>query len=256
METDADCLNITDDSLSNNINKASTTKPKTSRTVKAAKHETKNKKPHIEIRQQKIIITNLDSENKESFQCINGNWILTQPNTKQIKPGYPYPCCVKSGTINSLPEYDSTSHLTRVVKKTDNECACCPVSSSTFKQPEDEKSARNLFFNKQAETEVYNEINSRDTGELWRSLERYLQIQSGVMSRGWLGVGRLNASVDRLVELDEMDARERLLRNRWKRNSRWLDGICFVIVSGTLFICCVLIFFVFPVLKINLFFQN
>jgi len=174
-----------------------------------------------------------------------------------MNPGNSYACCVKSGTISSLPDYDSRSHLTRVVKKNENESLCYSnnynLAHKQEKAGESQKTGEILSLNKPVE--AHNKINDQDLSDLGSKWERYLQIQSGFMSRGLISVGKLNTSVDRLVDLEERNLRENFLRNRWRRNSRWLDGICFVFVFGTLFVCSVLIFFIFPIMKINLFFR-
>ena len=115
METDADCSNVLSDNgppclniTGDTLKSSNSSKPIT----------IKKSDRRLRSRPQKIIITNLDPITRG-----NGNWILTQQPIKKLgwfnrnKPRKVY------GTITSLPDYDSTAHLTRIDQTRIRKCS-------------------------------------------------------------------------------------------------------------------------------------
>lgn len=261
METDADCsnvlsengsscLNITEDILAAGKKSINLSKP-----IKI-KRINESKSPNIEIRQQKIIITNLDSAaaaaagNNRGVQCLNGNWILTQNK----KPGW---FSKKKdtrvyGTVSSLPDYDSTSHLSRGYNKCSNkpsmEPICeCPINSTPKNLP------KNLAFNDPAN--LYTEINPAKPNLFERNLSLQLAETNLTLSSSARQVSQMRGDLSKLVDLERISLDEKVIRNRWRIHARWFDRFCFFFVLTLLIACSLCIFFLFPLLNMTLVFD-
>lgn len=269
METDADCSNVILENGSGicmNFSEESSSKC-------PSYDLQKSKSPsNIEVHQQKIIVTNLETSKNESFQFINGNWVLTQnlPNTipfslKKSKKSEAtkkhYPCCVESGSAKSLPDYDCTSHLARAGKKTyvsglDSICEC--PKNSTFKNNTlIQGSDRNLIFGtKHTESNLYNEIHSNAMNTLdSANVDSYIQCANRLINNSSVEITKINQNLNKLADIEEMNVKEKILQNRWRRNARCFDGACCLIVFFLLSSCSIFIFWVCPILKIAMIFD-
>lgn len=258
METDADCSNVLSENGSSCLNITEDTLAAGKKSVNLSKPIKITKSPKIEIRQQKITITNLESGttgNNGTVQCLNGNWIVTQ-NKKpswfsKNKSQRVY------GTISSLPDYDSTSHLSRGYNKCSNkpsmEPICeCPIQS-TLKNP----NPKNLTFNDKNTANLYTEINPTKSLNLFeRNLNLQLAETNRTLSNSVRQVSQMRDDLSKLVHLERISLDEKLARNRWRIHARWFDRFCFFFVLSLLLACSVCIFFVLPLLNVTLVFDS
>ena len=218
METDADCSNDLIESGHGipasciNLSEHWDTKNNSPKTIQIKNNDFIS---NIEIQQKKIIITSIDRDS------INGNWVLSKPsndtkaskNCENRKTSRIYPC------TNDQPEYDYGSHLAR-------------------QGPTKSKRSLNIFDSKKAEPNLYNEINNNDTAELNFHLKSSLQIS------------KINQNINRLINIEETNVKEKILHNQWERKARYVDGLCCLFVFFLLAACSILIFFILPCLDI------
>jgi len=59
-------------------------------------------------------------------------------------------------------------------------------------------------------------------------------------------MSKLNLNVKKLVKMEELNLKERLLRSEWERKTRFCDVICFFLAFILLAICSILIYCIFP----------
>ena len=272
METDTNCSNVltgTGSRICMNFSEESSSK-------KTPSYELQNGKSpsNIDVHQQKIVVANLETDKNECFQCINGNWVLTQnlPNTipfslKKNKKAEPtrkyYSCCVESNSDKSLPDYDCTSHLARAGKKTyvsglDSICEC-PKNSTLKNNNLIQSSDKNLIFGtKPSESNLYNEIHSStiNTFDSSSNIDSYIQCANRLINNSSVEISKINHNLSKLADIEEMNVKEKILKNRWRRNARFFDGICCLLVFIILSACSIFIFLVCPILKIALIFDS
>jgi hypothetical protein len=59
-------------------------------------------------------------------------------------------------------------------------------------------------------------------------------------------IARLSLNVKKLVKMEELNLKEKLIRNEWSKKAKICDILCFLLAFFLLLICSILIFFVFP----------
>ena len=59
-------------------------------------------------------------------------------------------------------------------------------------------------------------------------------------------IAKLNLNVKKLVKMEELNLKERLIKNEWTKKARFCDAICFLLSFFLLLVCSLLIFVVFP----------
>ena len=257
METDADCSNVLSDNGSSCLNIKEDTLAAGKKSVNLSKPIKITKSPNIEIRQQKIIITNLESGtigNNGAVHCLNGNWIVTQNK----KPGWFSKNKSQRvyGTVSSLPDYDSTSHLSRGYNKCSNKPSMEPICECPIQSTLKNTIPKNLTFNDNNPTNLYTEINSAKTMNFFeRNLSLQLAETNRTLSNSVRQVSQVSGDLSKLVDLERISLEEKVARNRWRRHARWFDRFCLFFVLSLLVACSVCIFFVLPLLNVTLVFD-
>ena len=211
METDADCSN---DLIESGHGMSSC--------INLSENwDTKNNSPKVIQIKNNDFISNIEIQQQKIIitsidkDSTNGNWVLSKP-TSDTKASKSFE---SKKAPKTYPEYDYGSHLTR-------------------QGPTQSKHSSNIFDTKKAEPNLYNEINNNDNADLNFHLKSSLQIS------------KINHNINRLLNIEETNVKEKILRNQWKRKARYLDGVCCLFVFFLLVACTILIFFILPCLEI------
>jgi len=127
--------------------------------------------------------------------------------------------CLKDETNNNTSERNFSPTL-----KQQNKLSCLPMIKNDFLQSQ-------LYYQLQQQN-CMNQIELRNAS-----------LTSGNQ------MSKLNLNMQKLIKIEELFVREKILRDEWKRKARLCDGICCLFVFFLLAICSSFIFVILPTVK-------
>jgi hypothetical protein len=98
---------------------------------------------------------------------------------------------------------------------------------------------------------IINKINEKKDKQIYfingnKSSYSNGQQQQQIKSSSNNEIARLSLNVKKLVKMEELNLKEKLIRNEWSKKAKICDILCFLLAFFLLLICSILIFFVFP----------
>ena len=152
---------------------------------------------------------------------------------------------------NSNSDFDFLSHLSRrnnqmvnlkkATNDIDKEVIISNMQSSLLS-----KNAEIIDFSKLGESIYKEKINENCPRPSANSIGSNF---NKVKENSSVEMSKLNINLSKLVKMQEIYVKEKIVREEWKRKARIFDGICCLIVFFLLITCSSLIFFILPYLK-------
>ena len=127
-------------------------------------------------------------------------------------------CNLKSNKKQLLPERDLS-----FVLRQNNKISCLPM--------------KNEFLNSQ----LYHQLQQQNC-------MNQIEFNNASLSSG-NEIFKLNLNMQKLVKIEELFVKEKILRDEWKRKARVCDGICCLFVFFLLIVCSSFIFIILPNVK-------
>lgn len=168
----------------------------------------------------------------------------------------------KTQTTGILPEYDYTCHLSRNAANMSRKKTLQQNNDtiSTFKRVSVESYLPTLAANKNNN----NKVDVNQTSDSGQNTPRNLSfvIKPNTKTTQFLAPRNvdsgttnvavmLNTHLKQLVKFEEINLKERLIREEWKRKARFCDGICCLFIFFILITCSICIFAILPAFKIT-----